>query len=115
MASKYALPDFLVGRISQEAYAQWLSRKAAAHLRRNRKRDYLATGAAYREAIHQAVLRSAGKDDYTGEELHWQLISTYANDESKTGRHAYKAGFALLPTVDHVASDATEASFKICA
>jgi hypothetical protein len=30
------------------------------------------------------------------------------------GRHGYKAGFALLPTVDHVAAEASEASFRVC-
>ena len=58
---------------------------------------------------------SDGKDAYTGELLDWMLISTYDNDESKIGRHTYKAKFASLPTVDHVDASATEASFKICA
>jgi hypothetical protein len=61
------------------------------------------------------VVLSEGKNAYTGEKLDWHLISTYENEQSKNGRHAYKASFALLPTVDHVAADATEASFKICA
>src|SRR5690606_25390272 len=67
-----------------------------------------------KEAIHGAVLLSAGRDAYTGEELRWDLISTYNNEDSRKGRHAYKAGFALLPTVDHLSASATEASFRIC-
>jgi hypothetical protein len=55
------------------------------------------------------------KDAYTGEQLDWSLLSKYNNEESKQGRHGYKAGFALLPTVDHVDAGATEASFEICA
>lgn len=83
-------------------------------MKRDRKRGHICADAAYRTAIHDAVLRSEGKDDYTGERLDWRLISTYDNAASKLGRHAYEAGFALLPTVDHVASDATSAGFKIC-
>lgn len=64
--------------------------------------------------IHNAVVRSQGKDEYTGETLNWKLISTYNNQASKEGRHAYKAGFALLPTVDHERAASTTASFSIC-
>lgn len=55
------------------------------------------------------------RDAYTGEELDWSLISQYDNDLSKEGRHHYKAGFALLPTVDHLTASASSASFRICA
>ncbi|MEP7364600.1 MAG: hypothetical protein ABI972_15195, partial [Acidobacteriota bacterium] len=48
------------------------------------------------------------------EMLDWHLISTYSNEDSKAGRHTYKKGFALLPTVDHVTAGATEANFRIC-
>ena len=85
-------------------------------MRRDRKRSMSdAAGASYRNAIHVAVLASGGRDDYTGEELHWHLISQYKNAESQEGRHHYKAGFALLPTVDHVDASASSAAFKICA
>jgi len=47
--------------------------------------------------------------------LNWSLISTYDNAASKHGRHQYKAGFALLPTVDHVEASSKKASFKLCA
>ena len=110
------MPDFLADSVSAEAYERWLARKAAAHVRRDRRRDQIGvTVSLYKEAIHQAVVLSQGKDAYTGEFLHWHLISKYNNDESKNGRHRYKAGFALLPTVDHVSAGATEASFRICA
>ena len=108
------MPAFLDGVVTSAIYERWLVRKAAAHVKRDRKRDRECTPAAYREAIHAAVLLSGGTDAYTGEALNWRLISTYKNEDSKAGRHAYKAGFAMLPTVDHVAAAATEASFKIC-
>jgi hypothetical protein len=111
---KHILPLFLEGTVLPEAYDRWLTRKAAAHVRRDKKRGHNCTGASYRDAIHAAVVRSNGKDAYTGENLDWHLISTYRNEDSKEGRHAYKATFALLPTVDHVSAEATEASFRIC-
>ncbi len=116
MARKHTTPTFLQGTtVSPEAYERWLDRKAVAHVQRDRKRGHAAaTRALYKEAIHAAVILSEGRDAYTGEPLDWTLISTYKNEESKAGRHSYKAGFALLPTVDHVSAGATEASFRIC-
>lgn len=109
------MPKFLEGVIPPEAYEKWLSRKAKAHVIRDRKRSHsTARVSLYKEAIHAAVLMSEGLDAYTGEELDWTLLSKYNNEESKAGRHGYKAGFALLPTVDHVSAGATEASFRIC-
>jgi hypothetical protein len=115
MPRKHTLPLFLVGIVTDEAYERWLDRKAAAHVKRDRARGHTCAGSTYKEAIHAAVLASDGRDHYTGEALAWDLISAYKNDESQKGRHAYKLGFALLPTVDHVSASATEASFKICA
>jgi hypothetical protein len=113
---KHYLPEFLHGLIAAEAYDRWLSRKAAAHVKRDRKRGHLnVNGSTYRSAIHAAVLRSAGVDAYTGEKLDWHLISTYDNEQSKDGKHEYKASFALLPTVDHIEASSTSASFHICA
>lgn len=112
---KHTMPVFLAESVSADAYERWLTRKAAAHVKRDRKRDQSGvTQSLYKEAIHAAVILSQGKDAYTGETLDWHLISKYNNDESKIGRHGYKSGFALLPTVDHVNAGATEASFRIC-
>lgn len=112
------MPTFLEGVVSPEAYERWLGRKAIAHMKRDRARGHDAgkvTRSLYKEAIHAAVLVSGGLDAYTGEKLRWDLISTYDNDESRLGRHSYKAQFALLPSVDHVDAGSTEASFRICA
>jgi hypothetical protein len=112
---KHSLPKFLDGIVLPEGYEKWLGRKAMAHVKRDRNRGYSTTTVAlYKEAIHAAVLLSEGLDAYTGEQLDWTLLSKYNNEESKAGRHGYKAGFALLPTVDHVNAGATEASFRIC-
>jgi len=109
------MPKFLDDVITPDAYEKWLGRKAMAHVKRDSNRGHsMATVALYKEAIHAAVVLSEGLDAYTGEQLDWTLLSKYNNEESKAGRHGYKAGFALLPTVDHVNADATEASFRIC-
>jgi hypothetical protein len=116
MPRKHSMPEFLKGKkVTPEIYERWLGRKAMAHVKRDRNRGHSkASVAQYKEAIHAAVLQSKGFDAYTGEELDWTLLSKYNNEESKAGRHGYKAGFALLPTVDHVSAGATEASFSIC-
>jgi 4-hydroxyphenylpyruvate dioxygenase-like putative hemolysin len=108
-------PEFLEGIIAPAVYWRWLDHKATAHNKRDRARGRTCSRARYQSAIHDAVLASGGKDVYTGEQLHWHLISTYDNEASTVGKHAYKASFALLPTVDHVFADATSASFRICA
>jgi hypothetical protein len=112
---KYELPKFLDGEVTLVAYRRWLHRKSVAHVRRDRKRGNIeALNEAYKIAIHKAVVESQGYDEYTGEKLDWKLISTYKNEESKLGRRKYKAGFALLPTVDHVGDGLGAADFKIC-
>lgn len=113
--SKRTLPIFLEGKVDFSSYEAWLGNKAAAHAIRDQKRwNSWKSGADYRDAIHAAVLASNGRDAYTGEELNWSLIGKYDNAESKLGRHKYKAGFALLPTVDHIESDNPNSAFCIC-
>lgn len=115
MPRKHTMPQFLEDVVTAEKYESWLGRKAAAHVKRDRKRQRTASVSLYKEAIHAAVILSDGRDAYTGELLDWARIGTYDNDESQAGRHGYKAQHELLPTVDHVDAGATEASFKICA
>jgi hypothetical protein len=115
MTRKYQLPDCL-SNVPQAAYERWLAHKAAAHVKRDRRRGNLgAMIEAYKVAIHRAVEESSGMDAYTGEILHWELISTYENEASRLGRRSYKSTFALLPTVDHVGDGLGAADFKICA
>jgi hypothetical protein len=116
MQKKYALPSFLADRIEQGAYERWLYRKAAAHVRRDRRRgNTRATIEDYKIAIHLAVCTSQGCDFYTGEPLAWELVSTYDNNASKIGGRTYKAKYSLLPTVDHVGDGLGAAEFQICA
>jgi len=111
---KFQLPSFLPPSVTQAAYVRWLERKAKTHVVRDRKRtDRVVAVSSYKSLIHTAVTKSGGVDWYTGEMLSWDKISSYDNHESKRGRTVYKAGFALLPTVDHVATDAGW-DFVIC-
>lgn len=111
----FDLPPFLDGTVTREAYVRWLQRKAAAHVKRDRKRGNLtATISEYKRAVHKAVCASGGKDVYTHERLDWHLISTYDNQDSTQGRRVYKAKFALLPTVDHLGDGTGPADFAIC-
>jgi hypothetical protein len=115
-APKYPFPPFLDGVLTRPAYTAWLQRKAAAHVKRDRKRgNPSATIEEYKLAIHKAVLASEGCDVYTGETLRWDLVSTYDNEASKAAGRSYKATLALLPTVDHVDDGLGPADFVICA
>lgn len=116
MTKRYALPGFLHGNLTEETYIRWLRRKAAAHVKRDRKRcAHAIMGEEYRLLIHQAVQSCGGRDHYTGEELRWDLLSTYDNETSRADRSAYKASLALLPTVDHVPAADGKYDFVICA
>lgn len=115
MSKKYPLPIFLEGKLTQTAYLKWLSRKSIAHVKRDKRRGNSgAVNEAYKMAIHAATVVSQGLDEYTGELLRWDLISTYDNEKSKQDRRKYKATLDLLPTVDHVGDGLSEANFKIC-
>lgn len=113
--TKYLLPSFLESRLTPQAYSKWLARIAQAHARRDRKRwNREVTIADYKQAIHDAVVRSKGFDAYTGESLHWELIGAYDNSQSKAGGSSYKRKFDLLPTVDHVDPEGRSRDFEIC-
>lgn len=116
MAIKYEQPPFLGNTVvTRQAYVRWLHRKARTHARRDSKRwGCTIRVSCYKEAIHQAVLESKGRDFYTHEELDWSLISKYDNRESQSEGAKYKKGLALLPTVDHMNPESREADFRIC-
>ena len=113
--SRYSVPRDL--DIPHATYLRWLRRKAAAHLKRDRKRfpELDLTGEKYRTDIHKAVCDHGTHDFYTGEALDWSLVSTYDNDKSKAGGTSYKRDLALLPTVDHVFEPDGSWRFVICA
>ncbi len=115
MPKKYQLPTFLEKLLDQKSYEKWLQRKSQTHYRRDKRRgNETATGAEYKMAIHQAVIKCDGKDAYTQEALDWQLLSKYDNKKSQEQGRKYKKQFSLLPSVDHVGDGTGKADFKIC-
>lgn len=112
----YRVPDCIQGVCDQKKYSKWLKAKAAAHVRRDRKRfkNAVCTVSAYKGAIHEAVTEGGHRDYYTGEVLDWSLISTYRNAAAVEGRVRYKKSFALLPTVDHTLDEQGKLKFVIC-
>jgi hypothetical protein len=113
---RYRLPQCLQGKCKQEKYTRWLDRKAAAHVKRDKKRkNTTASGKLYRDAIHKAVCNGGDRDAYTGKPLAWRLIGRYNNEDSKREGWKYKKKFAHLPTVDHEGHGKGEPKFRICA
>ena len=99
---EYKMPKFLQEFIKeQKLYEKWLYRRAASQFLRDEKyykkndKSLNSTRAIYREKIHQAVIKSNGKDFYTGEELNWNKISTFGK------KNGYKK-IPDLPTVEHI-------------
>jgi hypothetical protein len=111
---QYPVPVCIKGQCDQVKYSRWLHRKAAAHTRRDRKRDIACTLARYKAEIHAAVCSSGHLDFYTGEPLDWSQVSTYDNALSKSGRTKYKKTLALLPTIDHTVDESGRPKFVIC-
>ena len=115
MNNDYTMPEFLKKHCEPEVYKTWLTIKANAHLKRDKKRwEITGTREEYKQAIQKAVIESKGFDAYTGKKLKWDLIGKYDNDESKSGRSEYKKKFGELPTVDHVSGKGQKLQFKIC-
>ena len=102
------LPAFLDG-VDKRKYNRWLNNRVTSHCRRFNDIDREKC----KREIHQAVIKSQGKDAYTDEELKWTLIGEYKNEESRKQGREYKKQFAPLPTVDHNWEKGT-CEFKIC-
>jgi hypothetical protein len=115
LTEKYQLPKFLTDEIRPEDYRKWLDRKALAHVQRDRDRGNTAANKEkYKIAIHEAIKRCEGKDDYTGRDLDWSLVGQYDNESSASNGRAYRLTFRYLPTVDHVGDGMGAPDFKIC-
>lgn len=112
-AEKYTLPSFLRGRFLENSYKQWLYKKARACYNRDEQLGKcLGTREKYRKMIHKAVVNSKGRDAYTGENLEWELIGEYNNNDSKKQGKRYKKKFDFLPTVDYLGE--YDNDFVIC-
>ena len=112
----YELPECLKGKCDEAAYVRWLRRKAAAHVKRDRKRfgRKSCTGAAYCMMIHEAVKNGGDRDYYTGLPLDWTLISVYDNDDAKEGQAECLKTFGDLPTIAHATVPEGSICFVIC-
>ena len=110
----YEFPQCIAGQVPPMVYSRWLQRKAEAHVKRDRRRgNASARVSSYKQAIHNAVIASGGRDAYTGEMLNWSLISQYDNEKSKTQGRAYKKELAALPTLDHLGDGLGQPDFVI--
>lgn len=101
-------PEFVLasGRTADD-YDRWVKGRAAAHRKRDLARGQKTGLTApahdiYERAIHDAVLRSGGADEYTGDPLDWSIIGVWSNDEAGVEGAAYKRKFRRKPTVDHI-------------
>lgn len=110
---RYKLPPCIT--INQDTYDRWLTRKARSVKQRGREQDSVDYGglSIYKNAIHDAVCKSNGKDFFTGEQLDWSLLSKWNNGEAKEGKSEYLRKFSFLPTVDHY-DGRTKLNFVIC-
>lgn len=110
-AGTYHVPDFVrLAGVPCRRYVAWLNCQAEACKRRDD-----ITGRhlkdVYRAAIHKAVVRSAGLDDYTGEPLEWNRL----NHERvrRPGRRSHRIN-GRYPSVDHY-QGTNVLSYRICA
>lgn len=95
-------PEFFNAVIAKtgRTYRQWLTRRARAL--RDHDCDagnHVHELAHYRAAIHTALLRSGGVDEYTGKPIDWLLA--FENRNAQRGGRSRRA-FAAAPSVDHV-------------
>lgn len=113
---KYTAPAYVLESVEQALYADWLHKKAVAHVVRDRKRWKAEISVSeYKQAIHEAVINGNGFDPYTGEKLDWHLIGKYDNESAKGVGSNYKRKFRMLPTLDHQEhAHSTEPNFQIC-
>lgn len=113
---KYTAPAYILRSVEQALYADWLHKKAVAHVRRDKRRwKEEISVSVYKQAIHEAVINGNGFDPYTGEKLDWHLIGKYDNESAKGVGSSYKRKFRLLPTLDHLEhKHSKKPRFQIC-
>lgn len=93
-------PDWIPAA-ARQLYPGWVQRKAVTLCKRDQKRGGSGNVQQYRLAIHQAVLASEGRDHWSGELLHWELIGTYDPREAAADNGGHRKKYALLPTLAH--------------
>ena len=98
----YQTPEFFkpVEAASGRTYRQWLTSRAKAcqsHDRNGQK--CVHEPEYYRRAIHNAMKRSGGLDEYNGKPIDWMLA--FQNRNEKAGSKSRRK-FAAAPSIDHV-------------
>jgi len=99
---EYRTPQFftVAERASGRTYKEWLEKRAQSLKRQDRTRgNHVLPISHYRKALHRAILRSEGIDEYSGREVDWSLAFTNRN-EVKGAKH--RRAFAAAPSVDHM-------------
>jgi hypothetical protein len=100
-----------VGRITEDAYNQWLRIKIKDLLAvdRRRGRPFAKPGAQdlYREKIEEALAENALIDPFTGDTLDWSLVNKWRHGDDEKA-------FNLLPTVDHKDPCSPVLEFELC-
>jgi hypothetical protein len=97
----YEMPKFFAPAIAGgKTYDKWLKKRARALRKHDRNREnHPHTAASYEAALHTAMKRSGGVDEYSGEPIDWSLA--FRNGIlSKGAKHRRK--FAAAPSLDHV-------------
>lgn len=108
--STHHVPEFVRARgISCARYSAWLSRQALTCKQRDplERRQPIV---AYRDAIHKAVLRSGGRDEYTGDPLEWNRLNHARPTTGGRRSHRIKGHY---PSVDHYQGTGV-LSYRIC-
>lgn len=96
--------------ISCIRYNSWVDRQARTCKRRDAA-DRRQPIEVYREAIHKAVLRSSGLDEYTGEALEWNRLNH--ERPAGPGRRPRRIN-GRYPSVDHYQGP-NVVTYRICA
>lgn len=101
---KYPLPDYLVGRITESLFDNWLNERANTLRQRElkRKKPYalVTTKGMYKGKIYAAVVDAGEFDPFPGDALEWELISSWNSDKAKEGGDEYplrtRSGLPIL-------------------
>ena len=83
-----------------ENYTNWLTKRSKSLMRHDRKKGNTVHPIGhYRQALHTAMIRSQGFDEYSGEPINWSLAFT--NRNGKVGAKSRRK-FSDAPSVDHI-------------
>ena len=111
-------------KIKPKKFNAWVVKKAASLWKRDKSKlskiddtkkfNDGEKRVEYRDAIYEAIAAmKVNKCPYTGDELEWDKIGTWKNDDAKAEGKDYKKKFALMPTIDHKNAE-PKPDFVIC-